>query len=128
MHGHRLADEAAETVASGLFLDGGDLRLEFAPLERVADGDAQPVRAERLGQEVERAFLHGFHGQAHRGLAGHDHDLGREAAVAHLPHQVDAVHVGEVDVQHQDVGGKRVDGGKCLLADAEGLDAAILGF
>ena len=128
LHGHGMADEVAEAVAAGFFLDLGDLLLELAPFQCVAHRDAQAVGGERLGQEVERPLPHRFDGQTNRGLAGDDHDLDRQAAAADLAHQVDAVHVGQVHVENENGGRRGGQDGQRRLAVAGDLDRAVLGL
>src|SRR6185369_13333651 len=58
---------------------------------------------ERLGQVVAGPQSQGLHGALHVGVAGHEDDLGGGAQIQ-VGEQVDALAVGQVEVDEGDVG------------------------
>ena len=105
-HARAAGDDVLEGERAGAAaLDAGELALERARRERVAQRHLQPLGADRLDDEIDRA---GAHRRDHvvdaavRGL--HDHRNG-EAGVAHLGQHAEAVEVGHHEIEHDAVDG-----------------------
>ncbi len=94
------------------FPDLVDLTRHGAPLDGVADGDAQPIRRKGLEQEIEGAFPHGVDGELDRALRRHHHDDNGQIPFLDLPHDVEAIAVRQVDVDQQDMRAFAVDLGE----------------
>ena len=104
LHRERAPDQPAELIAPELFLEGFHRVGELAPLERVAHGHAQALARQRLDDEVEGPLAHRFDRGIDRALRGDDDHFGRQSALFDLAQDVDAVHVGEIDIQRHDIG------------------------
>ena len=94
-HPRRVADQLAESLV---------LALQLGPLERVLDDEQHAVARERLLQEIERAVPRRLHRIADRGVPGNHHGRRRIVALPQRSQHVDAVAVGQPDVQQVEIG------------------------
>jgi hypothetical protein len=89
-------DAAASGEGVELGAQGAVFPFQADFLQRLGHGLAHFVQSERLGDVVERAFLHGGHGGLQRGEAGDHDDFGVRVlrlAAAQEMHAIDLVHV-----------------------------------
>jgi hypothetical protein len=124
LHLERFADEAGKMIANVFLLHRGQLIGELAPVQRIANRDAQAVTRARLHHEVERAFAHRLDRQIDRSLAGDDDHFDRDVARFDLPQDVEPVHVRQLHVEQDDAWRRFVDGRQRRGAGFENLDAA----
>ena len=103
-HGRRRADDVADAVAR-LQLRAQTAREvhQVLALEGPRRGHDQLRRAHRLLQIVEGAELDGLHGGLDRGVPGHDEHFRLRRDVPGRAKQLDAVHLGHLDVQQEQV-------------------------
>ena len=102
LHRERLADEPPGRAFAGLFDDFLEPIAQPAVLERVLHRHDQPVLRERLDDEVERAFAHRFDRELDRAFRGdHDHVGRARRALWNAMQDLEAVHVGQMDVEHR---------------------------
>ena len=107
LHGVARPEQVSATLAS---LHPGaqahDLALERAPLEQLADLDAQRPDLEGLGHVIRRAALHRLHRRRDRVGAG-KHDHGRcLGCAADLGEQVEAAAPGHHQVEQDQIGSR----------------------
>ena len=115
----RLADDAVEPEAAvELLLERAVLGLELAPLEALADGEADLLVLERLRDVVEGALLHGVDGALDRRERGdhHHHQVG--VVLADLPEDLHAGEAGQHEVEQDEVDLLALEQGQRLLAGA----------
>jgi hypothetical protein len=106
---------------------GADIALEGAGLEGAPDGDGEFVHVEGLGDVIEGAELHGFHGGVDRGVGGDDDDGDLGAALGFLldraedaePVRVRQLHVEKHEFRSFAV--KGLEGGLAILGFGDGV-------
>jgi hypothetical protein len=120
-HGARLADDALE-AAGGLegLLERAVAGQEPAPLDGAGGDQRHALRArERPGQVVVGAEAHGLHGGRDAAVGGHHDHRQVGPGPAHALEQLQAVHLG-----HVQVGEDAVDAGGVGPERGQGLGAA----
>jgi hypothetical protein len=73
-------------------------------LERRRHGIEHVLVAKRLGEEIDRAGLHGAHRHRNVAVAGHEDDWIADALADELALQIEPAHAGKADVQHDAAG------------------------
>ena len=121
LHGRVLGDDLdLALVAFDLFAQIAVLALQADLLQRLGHHLAHLVEAERLGDVIEGAVLHGIHRRLQRGVAGdHDH-FGVRPGFAALFQHLHAVHL-----LHAQIGQHHVEG--LLLQQRQRVGAALRG-
>jgi hypothetical protein len=110
---------------SDVALQGHVGALERLLLQGLLENRLELLQLEGLGEEVQRAGLHGEDGLLDRGVPGqHDH-LGRGGALLDLPQQVEAGAVGHPDVEEGDVESVLAQHLARLAEVARGHDAIV---
>ena len=113
-HPRRLADQLAEALV---------LALQLGSLERVLGDEQHPVARERLLEKIERAASRRLHRIADGAVPGDHHRRRRVVTLPQRPQQVDAVAVGQTDVEQVQIGAALAPLGMKLrrrLADRDG--------
>ncbi len=128
LHGKRRADEAAELAAAEVFLEGLGQMLTF---EGVAQGVDKAVGVERLDDEVEGPLLHRLHRYVDGAVGGDHHHGSRHSPLVYMAQYVEAVHVGQLEIEDNRLGQALADGRERLSAglhvgDEIGLVAQVL--
>ena len=103
------------------------VNVRATAFERCPHGVPQTANAERLHEEIARAVAHRIDRKPDRSLAGDDDDLRRDARRAHAFQDVDAVHVGQIHIENDDVGRRCPDRIQRRLAIACDLDVRAFG-
>ena len=103
-HQRRLADDVlkAEPLAH-LLPERIQLLFQVELLDDVLEDDQEFVVVEGFDQVIVGAELHGGDRGLHVVRRGDDHDHDPRLLLAYLPEDLDAIHAGKLEVQHQDV-------------------------
>ena len=102
-HRQRGADQPGKPAVFGDVAGGGET-FQPAPVQRVPDRDQQAVGGERLDDEVVGALAHRLDRGIDRAVRGNDDHRRGQAAPADRAQDLDAVHVGQFEVEQDDVG------------------------
>ena len=97
-HLRRLADQLAEPLV---------LALQVRSLERVLGDEQHAIARERLLEEIERAAARRVHRVANRAVAGNHHHRRRFVALPQRAQQLDAVAVGQTQIEQIEIGARR---------------------
>ena len=126
-HARRGADHVADAVAGlELVAQPASQVHEVLPLERAGGGHQQLGRADRLLEVVEGAELDGLDRRLDRGVAGDDEDLGVGRDVPGRAEQLDAVHLGHLDVEQEQVEVLLAEQVEALARGGRGRDLVAL--
>ena len=117
------AHEAAEVIGVQVLLPE-ELHLlpELPRLEGVAQGHAEVLEVDGLGDVVVGAEPHRLHRRADIGVGGHDDHLDVGMALLDLAEHLDPVRVGQLEIQQEEVGALLPDGRHGSRAVLRGLD------
>jgi hypothetical protein len=112
--------EADNVVDRVLFLplldEVADLLLEGPHLEGLVDGQVELGRVERLDQVLESPELDGLDRRLHVVEGGHDQNDGPAVALPDAPQDLQAVDVGQPDIEEHQVGRGFAEGPDPALA------------
>src|SRR4029079_7595791 len=112
-----LCDHLVGAVAAvDLLTEPAVLALEPSELERAADGRAELVVVERLGDVVERALAHRGDGRRHARVRGEENYGKAGTARVQSTEELDAVHLRHLPVGDHGVGAARLERGERRLA------------
>ncbi len=120
LKGGAFADQA---IASGQTLAQADvLLLQPGPEEGVADGQHDFFQGQRLFEEIEGAHLDGFDRRFHGPVAGDDHHRRTVLVALDLGQHVEAVHLGQPDIENDQAEAFLGQGRQSLLSGGGGPD------
>ena len=123
LHALRLANQLAEAaLLLQLMAQEADLARQRLLLDRFLEQHLQPRGVDGLGEIVERAAAHGFHGGLHRPLSGHEQHDRRPARFLQLLEERESIHLGQHEVCHDDGWMLALHEAQCFLAGARRLD------
>ena len=83
------------------------LTLQIQPFQRVLRDEQHAITRERLFQEIERTTARRHDGVLNRSVPGDHHDGRRRVALSDRLEQLDAVAVGQTNIEQVKVGSKR---------------------
>ena len=103
LHPGRSADETVIAVAAAILPVGVDQARQPLALESVAQRHQKALGCERLDEEVVSAAAHRLDREVDRAVSGDDDHGDPGGLAAEPPQQVEPVHVGQVDVEKDQI-------------------------